>query len=273
MKCPSGDSEEPRDDEELARVLLGEHLSGELVRVDPPLPDFVICRDGVIEGGVEVTRATDEDSERLRGLLRKDGPSFESDRLEQNWIVMFNKGADLRKLNRDRLVDALVLMELDATERALAATNRQIQQRHALEAIRHETQIKGVLGTLGVDHAIPWNHNKPAGTVHLSEGGWTWAWEHPNLINDLAEEVIERKKEKGLRSISGESHLFVWVDPWEPTGAGILMSGQAELPEEPPKIPDWVTDVWMVSTFGPARLWHCSRGGSWHLRTSGQPDP
>ena len=48
-------------------VLLGEHLSGELVRVDPPLPDFVICRDGVIEGGVEVTRGTDEDSRATQG--------------------------------------------------------------------------------------------------------------------------------------------------------------------------------------------------------------
>jgi len=31
------------------------------------------------------------------------------------------------------------------------------------------------------------------------------------------------------------------------------------LPGEAPVFPEWVSDVWLLSTVGQSRLWHCSR--------------
>ncbi|MBA3362454.1 MAG: hypothetical protein H0T94_13530 [Acidimicrobiia bacterium] len=260
-KCPAQEAKEPRREEKLARELLRGHIAGELIYIDPP--DFVVCRDGAVVGAVEVTRATDEETNRLQARLDRDGRSFLSDRLRSSWIVTFKKSADLLRLDRQRLVDALWLREQGMVRHALEAGNRRLEQRIALEAMRDERQISEVFETFGIDFAAPWNESSAVSTVHLSESGHSAAI-GPVLVNRLAEAMFLRK-EAVLRSQTGERHLFVWVDPWEPGGAGLAMGGigEPDLPDEPPTFPSWVTDVWMASTFGRVRLWHCSTGEQW----------
>lgn len=79
QKSPGQDVKEPRREEAIARELLRGHIAGELIYNDPP--DFVLCRDGLVVGVVEVTCATDENANRLRARLDRHGRSFKSDRL------------------------------------------------------------------------------------------------------------------------------------------------------------------------------------------------
>lgn len=263
MRCPGEDSKRPREEEELAREFLRGHLRGELFHVDPP--DFVLCRDGVVVGGLEVTLATRQESQRLEARLSRGGRSFGTDLLRMNWMVTFESTANLRVLDRDRLVDTLVLLERDTTGASVSGYNRRAQRQLALVALDEATEAEAtqLLREFGVDRAAPLGDCTETATIYLGERGFG-GFADLNLVNRLAEEIFTRKQGV-LRGVAGERHLFVWVDPREPIGAGIAMGNGTELPETSPKFPPWVNDVWMVNTFGDGHLWHCSSRGSWEV--------
>jgi hypothetical protein len=121
-----------------------------------------------------------------------------------------------------------------------------------------------VFEALGVRRARSVGLTDGVSCVYLRESGVAF-WDDPSLINRLAEVTIDRKRAV-LQSMSGEAHLFVWADPWEPIGAGMAMDDTpARAPHDPLAMPDFVTDVWMASTRDPASLLHYRRGGYWEI--------
>lgn len=251
--CPGRDLKKPRYEESLARDVLASHFDGELHGyLDPP--DFVVCRDDEVVGWLEIVRATDSGVKRLMAnLLNKTtGLAHATPLLAWDWLVTFDKATNARHLVMKQLVDVLTGLE-EAMGSAVPQPGLGIQ----LEPTRVLAEGKHS-GAGDMALAIPLERASGEGTVYTSPEGFMPVFD-PGLINDLAERMAHIK-EKSLGGRKGERHLFVWVEPHEPTRAGLTMSGGADvvLPSDAPTLPAWVSHIWMVSTHGRPRLWQYS---------------
>jgi hypothetical protein len=255
----------PPEDEELARTVLSPHLQGSLVSYDPR-PDFALCQHGEPIGWVEVTRATDESSNRVEANLQRRGRKFYSDRLTHDWIVSFKRTADLRKLDQSRLEEALRLQELFDMLSALTESDTQQRRRRATDYVRNYPRVRSILDEHHVWTCHPLREAEDRSAQVLLTMQSTGGFAKPETIVELAEEKMRIKK-KSLEGLTGQRHLFVLVDINDRSGASIAMGGyDAELPTRLPDFPLWATDVWLMPLYFEIRLWHASRDlGAWEV--------
>lgn len=258
----AGDARRLAADEELARAILVPYLSGQLVALastDDPTPDFALYRDGRPAGWLEVTTATDEATHRVSANLRRRGQRFFSDRLTRSWMVIFRRTADLSRLDRERLVDALVPKEQILARDTFGQADPRVRRRFASEDMRDYPTMRAILAEYDVadTYDLPTHDGQPR--VLLNHEGHA-SFVDPAHINRLVEAKLDAKQ-KQLEGRSGERHLFIWVDVYERSGAAVAMGGydEPELPDELPSFPPWGTAVWLMGTVSPPRLWHARR--------------
>lgn len=255
----------PPWDEELARTVLSPHLDGQLVAHDPR-PDFALCRDNRPVGWIEVTRATDEKSNRLDANLRRRGRKFHSDRLTHDWIIVFRPTADLRRLDQDSLVEAFRLQEIFDVLDALTESDIAVRRRRTADYVRDFPRVKRILDEnhVWLCHRLRPAEGERAKVLMTMQPGGGFA--NPDTITDLAEEKLA-KKQKSLDGLAGQLHLFVLVDLNDRSGASIAMGGyEGELPTRVPEFPPWATDVWLMPLYFEIRLWHARRdAASWEV--------
>lgn len=244
-QCPDADREIPKPEEVWARRVLEPVLGSELIYVDAP--DFVICRNGEVVGCVEVTTATDELVRTLQARLAADGRTFTANELTSSWIVTVRRNTDGRKLDRNEI--GAVLSELEHTGVHSSTLDSMARQR---------------LAELGVQHAFRSTNQTRTPRVHLVEQGFA-AYADPTVINSLVERTAQKKRPV-LLSGPQPRGLFIWVDPFEPAGAGLAIGGTgSEPPDDPTALPEWLDTVWLMSTYGPPRLWQCDRDAQWRV--------
>lgn len=254
--CPGQDLTKPRFEEQVARELLGDQIDGMLIANSPDPPDFILCRDERVVGWLEVTTAVNEARLQLHDRLTKDGASIETDQLEYDWLVTFHTSTKIKDLDRDQLVKALTLKEDVIARDSTSKGDRTVHRLLAQTDIADNATAEAILDESGVAFTGPIGPASEGATAWLATPSFTSS-AAPSLINDLAE-IKAAEKETSLQGRSGELHLCVLVHSDEPTGVGFIVSGgfESQLPDTPPKLPNWVTDVWLVATRD--RLWHIS---------------
>lgn len=251
----------PPPEEEFARAVLSQFLPGKLVS-HHPRPDFVLCHGGKPVGWVEVTRATDAATNRLWANVRKRGGKVTTRMLKHNWIVSFKTGADLRRLDTQRLIAALALEERIIDNSALAQSDPHGHRR----LVRHNYPT--IRRTLREFHIHSHHRLSPAEgsakVIFNVEGHASFV--DPNHITRLAEEKL-LAKQKSLAGLTGELHLFILVDINERSGASVAVTDrESTLPQRLPQFPPWSTDVWLMATHFTLRLWHARRGSrAWEI--------
>jgi hypothetical protein len=244
-ECPNADRGIPKPEEVWTRRILEPVLGCKLIYIDAP--DFVICRKGEVVGCVEVTTATDEAARRLQARLSTDGRAFTVEGLDSSWVVRVKRDTDGRKLDRNEIGKVLLDLEHDGADASTLNTGARQQ-----------------LADLGITHAFRGNSLTNSPRVHLVEPGFA-AYVDPTAINSL---VSRKSKTKKAVLLSGPPprNLFIWVDPFEPHGAGLAIGGTpSELPDEPAELPTWLDTVWMMSTYAPPKLWQCDRDLGWRV--------
>jgi hypothetical protein len=262
-RCLGEDIPKPSENEERARRLLTPYL-GTLIRYDPR-PDFVLCREGQVVGWVEETSATDEKSENLMARLQADGQTFRTDRLTRDWVVHFDRTMNAKRLDRQRLVDALALEEDIIARDSLSNPDPERSRDLRRQDLLDQNTARKIHDDLGVKFHLPLSR-PGTGEVTLEHQSVAGFFD-PSLINSVAEAKLAEKR-KSLIDCDGERHLFITIEVFEPSGVALSMGGWGEpkVPDEPPSFPEWATDVWLVSKILPIRLWHCSRDDDrWEL--------
>lgn len=255
--CPDCDSGSPREDEEAARELLTPLIEGQLVRAQPPAPDFLICREGVVVGGVEVTLYTDSYLRQLGAELGRSGYLIEDQTLTATWAFELARLTDLRTLDRGTLVKLAHLLEAEPETANLSPLPRD------------------PYGRLGIRTAYRFEGGKArAGRhrIHLmmpTVGGFATA----SAVYEAVAQAAQRKA-KQLRRISGERHLFIWVDSWMIGAEGALEDPPPAEPL-PPRLPDGVDHVWVAGTSDRRRLpWHrAATDPTWAAAEVGPAEP
>ena len=241
--------------ERLARKIVAPYIDSVLLalpeRGHEPMPDFEMVHDGERIGWLEVTTGTDQASRTLYGQLEERGHKLTTHRLRYDWFLLLKSAFDFRAYDRERLVDALVIRELTMSPYPTGWMDPNSHPESDAILDGYHVARAGPTNSASGDEAVV--RFNPSGQMH---------WVDANTINRLAEERFDAKRSQ-LDGRKGERHLFVWVDIWERSGAGVAMYGFGDdddyLPGEAPVFPEWVSDVWLLHTVGQPRLWHCSR--------------
>ncbi len=244
------------DDERLAREVVAPHIDSILVALpepgNEPTPDFEMCRDGKRVGWLEVTTGTDQASQTLNAQLEEAGRRRRTTRrLRCDWFLQLTPDSNLRTLNEERLFDALALREPTLTPYPTAMMDPiSIPESDAILAKFHVARANPLNASDGDEATVLLDISGQMNRVDA------------DTINRLAEQRCDAKRPQ-LEGRQGERHLFVRVDKWERSGAGVAMHGfgdnEPPVPYEGPTFPEWVSDVWLLNTVGQPKLWHCSQ--------------
>ena len=249
--CDGGELREPRREEVIARDLVAPYIDGQLVSIEDP-PDFALCRDDSIVGWAEVTTAVDGERLALGNWIAKNDFSFTCTKLTHDWNIIPHKTAKLDNLDRDALVGLLIDWEFDHKEEGSGFIDT--WQHPPLIRLMREVRIEWLQYT-------PPLRDEP--TVSIVMPGYGGAV-GPSLINDLAVEKAA-KKVGALSGLDGERHLIIIADHDYPTAVGLALT-DPEPPDQPPELPNEITDVWMCC----ARplLWYYKSGSDgWEIIT------
>ena len=100
--CTEGEAEDLRPEEEDARRLLAPILDADLIHLDPPWPDLVICQGGSVVGGIEVTMTMSGDLEEIAMAMGRHGSGFDAPELAGSWLLIVESTANISRLLAER---------------------------------------------------------------------------------------------------------------------------------------------------------------------------
>jgi hypothetical protein len=245
-----------RDDEQDAAEVLVSRLGGTICPKDAGGAQGTHDFDLVMADGhriaVEVTSATDEDMERLRGESERRYPACE---LEADWNVWLPKdpALKLKPLLRE-VAEQLVVLErhgVDHVGRFVEAP----EDPRAAEAAR---QISALRVDRVLRLAAP-KEDEDACLVLALHGG---AGSEPDALNALVADRAEAKRDVLTRAKGDARHLFVWV---RQANAWMAMTDLPSPPPDAPELPLPIDVAWAATAnpIASGKLYRLERGGAW----------
>lgn len=223
--------------------------------------DFV--RDGEIVGACEVTAAADGGSIQLWNVANGREERHIEPGLQGGWWLALKPTCRWNRLMsgfRELLED---LEARKITDSGRSSTLPDVQER---------------LDVLGIDHKMQ-SETKYPGSVYFTidrpsvmsagvvpeTGGSLCSW----LKDWIADPARERKIAKLLKSLAAEKRLFVFLPGSSEAplvAADVLMRDGGPLPTRPPRLPDGLTHLWVMSAWSSGNLfaWGSTDGWSRH---------
>jgi hypothetical protein len=250
-----------RPDEQLAADVLASRIGGSIDPKDVGAAQATHEFDVVLPDGsriaVEVTAATDQPTERLRGERRRDYPAPE---LAANWNVWMpqDPALDLRRDLMPKLPPLIAVLE----RHGVAHVGRFVEPPTEPEAAEAAERISKLRVHRALRLGPPEDGAEPGLFVAMTTG----VGSDFDSLNALVAERAEAKRDKLAAAVADERHLFVWV---RHDGAELAM---ATLPPPPtaPELPTCIDVAWAATGGlggGLRVLYRLERGGSWEVVT------
>lgn len=210
--------------------------------------DLKLVRDGVLFAAMEVTAAADSESIEVWNLVNGSEDRWIESDLLGGWMITVTPRARVKRL-KNELPKLLLVLENSVAGQERAAAENRLRELDVVSAFRSSTDFPGSI-YVTLERAA----EQTGGVVPLTGNGlvvWLNQW--------VSEQAQEHNVEK-LRAVKHlERHLFVLLPGFTTApfvASDVLMRPDGPLPEVPPRLPDGITDVWLMSMWTTGDAFH-----------------
>ena len=264
--CTEGEAEDLRPEEEDARRLLAPILDADLIHLDPPWPDLVICQGGSVVGGIEVTMTMSGDLEEIAMAMGRHGSGFDAPELAGSWLLIVESTANISRLLAERsfITEMVAGFEGAGFEGA------------GFEGAGFEgagvTKLSGAdmpeeAGELGIISGRRRTGASPPHRIGFWAAPQGWSFGSASVVDEVVAAAVDDKGDQLARVIdetpitAEELHLFVWVMP-ELIDAFDTLRRPPPPALPPPELSPGIGKVWVApcAPVDDAHLWSRGRG-------------
>lgn len=214
--------------------------------------DLTLYFEGVRFAACEVTAAADAESIELWNLINGSDERWIEHDLLGGWMVTVTPRCRAKRLKRD-LPDLLRFLE-----RATEPVERE-QATEGLDALGVVSADRGRTDFPGSIYVTLERDAKLTGGLVAKTGNGLVTW-----LNSWMSEELQRHNLEKLRAANhAERHLFVLLPGFTTapfSASDLLMRPHAPLPDTAPRMPDGLTDVWLMSTWSVGDVFHYGDG-------------
>ncbi len=215
--------------------------------------DLDLVRDGVVFAACEVTAAADAESIELWNLVNGSEERWIEQDLLGGWLITVTTRCRVKFLKAE-LPALLRVVENEPTDPWRQSAIERIKALGVVAADRGDTAFPGsIYVTLERDA-------ERAGGVVPNSGHGLVTW----LDEWIREPTQEHNLEKLRTALPVERHLFVLLPGFTTApfrASDLLMRADAPLPDAAPRLPQGITDVWLMSTWSTGDVFHYGGSG------------